>query len=233
MARAPEQTARKSNYLRRCVLVLESWPERRSPLECDHLARSPCIALDLFVSRQWYPVCWRNQQDRVRNHTKLVDGGRVNVVDVIASIENGRHKSGGNPLLHFVRNRHVTGCECCLSIILRQQNRNVVGRLPLTQQPAYPLQVLRYIGHDRKPRIVRIKDRCRIERPARLSRFRRGIGITVPNNLIHSEQKHPVCLSLHVQRSSAKRRRMKPRPRLGRCDVMAIKVVGGARPARK
>src|ERR1022692_1262483 len=139
----PVQTARKINYLRRCVLVLESWPERRSPLECDHLARSPCIALDLFVSRQWYPVCWRNQQDRVRNHTKLVDGGRVNVVDVIASIENGRHKSGGNPLLHFFGNRHVTGCECCLSIILRQQNRNVVGRLPLTQQPAYPLQVLR------------------------------------------------------------------------------------------
>src|ERR1017187_7701899 len=85
VACAPEQAVRKSINLRRSVFFLKSRTQSWKLFKRDHLASGRRIALDPLVSQQRNPIRRRNNQNWVRDDSYLVDGGRIDVVDVIAS----------------------------------------------------------------------------------------------------------------------------------------------------
>ena len=61
-----------------------------------------CVLLDFFVGCEGDSLGWGKDQDRVGDDAEFVDGGGVDVVDVVAGVENGGHQLRGDSAPHLV-----------------------------------------------------------------------------------------------------------------------------------
>ena len=180
--------------------------------------------LNLFVGIERDSFGWRKDQDGVGDCLELIDGGGVDVVDVVAGVENGGHQLQGDALLHLVGYGDVAGGEGGLGIIFRQENGDVVGRFALAQEPAYALEVFVDIRHEGEPGIVGVKDGCCVEAPAGLGGGRWRVGVAVADELVYAQEKHAVRFGFHIEWSCAEGGGMQPCPGFGGGDVAVVEM---------
>ena len=173
----------------------------------------------------------RQHQNGVR-HAHPVDRLRVDVVDIVSSAQNSLHQCRSHILCHVRRQINITRPELRISIVVRKKHRYIIRWRALSQQIAHPLQILHDVRHHTPPRVVIVEHGSSIEGPSRLRYIRRRIGPAVPDKLIHSFKEKAVCLGFHIKWRGAERRRMKPRPGLGRGDGTPIQMTRRGSQAR-
>ena len=83
------------------------------------------------------------------------------------------------------------------------------------------------------PRVVIVKHRGCVERPAWFAYLWRRVRPPVEEEQVFSHDEIDVCFGLHVQRRSPKGGRVKPRKSLARAHVVAEDVIRGGCPAER
>lgn len=71
----------------------------------------------------------------------FVDGGSVDVIDVVACVEDGGHQLGDDVARHLIGDGGVAGGEGRLDVVFGEEDGDIVGRFALAQEPADALEV--------------------------------------------------------------------------------------------
>src|ERR1700733_6442272 len=120
-----------------------------------------------------------------------VDGVGVDVVDVVAGAEDGRHQGWGDELLHGSGDGYVSRGEAGPGVVGGEEDGDLVGGFALAEEPADALDVAGDVGHDGVPGVVVVEDGGGVEAPAgfgdgwlSVRAGRGGVGPAVKDELV-------------------------------------------------
>ncbi len=203
---------------------------RRRAAHGDDLAARLYVGSQLVQHLGRQPAHARHHQHRVLQ-AEREDGFGIDVVQVVAGVQDLFGELGRHMVLHPVGQRHLARHGTGVHVVVRQEHRDLIGGLPLAHQPAHAGQVAIHVRHHVPPGVVVVEHGGGVEGITGCAGPGRGVGPAVADEQVHAFEQHAVGLGLHVERRGRESGRIQPGPGLGRDHRAPVQVAGGRREA--
>ncbi len=187
----------------------------------------------LDTGKDHRPIAIRAQrQGTLLDPPELGQGLVVEEVEAKTGLQHPGHDVGPEALAQGLDHLDASGCEVRPGVVIGQVDRHVIGRLPLTEDEAEPLEIARQVRHHDPPRVLLVEYPGGVEPPPRIRDPFRGVRPAMADELVDPLQEMQVGLRLHVEGSGPEGRGVQPRPGLRRGHRTAVEMARGGRPAR-